>query len=483
MPKKNHYYSHRDVEPQQINQSMQQAITAFTRRHRAIAEGTFGGVYTLDKDHVVKLAKGHASKNDKKLRSAMQQIEFERSILSTFSHPHLPHVLDAIAQQPLAKLDPSVAYIMKAYTHGDLYEALFGDNKLTFGQQLNHTNIAYQVASALDYIHGEGIIHRDLKPENVLLDENNNAILTDFGLSLRQDPSNSQLIDMSGTPYMYPPEVLDVYLNRVNPPHVSDAQDIYSFGILLLLMMRHSEQDDGLPDCFFETTRTHFRKAFNIKMNQSFLTFSQPGNKLHENHPTMQSAIKLACSPDISKRPTANQFTLFFMENRETEKLFDYANHRNIIKEIKRSQTEDQVQKILDRYEQHISSLSHLYSTKPLMSQLWTSLVVVRIMAKLQNLKLQQLDWQGKSADAIQTSYDHMLAELLALKSLAESVSDTVTKERLQRDINGFKKTLMQEDDQSTKKTSGTASLYQMNSALMPLRSSPIPNHCNRYKL
>ncbi|XP_065638538.1 uncharacterized protein LOC136061294 isoform X3 [Quercus suber] len=90
--------------------------------------------------------------------------------------------------------------------------------------------IVLDVARGLTYLHEEcrqKIVHLDIKPQNILLDENFNAKVSDFGLSKLVDHDQSRVVtNMRGTPGYMAPEWLSLV--------ITEKVDVYSFGVVLL---------------------------------------------------------------------------------------------------------------------------------------------------------------------------------------------------------------------------------------------------------
>ncbi|NLF68352.1 MAG: protein kinase [Candidatus Anammoximicrobium sp.] len=92
--------------------------------------------------------------------------------------------------------------------------------------------IVYKLALALQEAHARGVIHRDLKPANVMMDREQEPVITDFGLARQLDrPEQSRLTHpgmIMGTPAYMSPEQISGEIERVQTP-----SDIYSLGVIL----------------------------------------------------------------------------------------------------------------------------------------------------------------------------------------------------------------------------------------------------------
>ena len=99
----------------------------------------------------------------------------------------------------------------------------------------------WQVCQALDYAHQLGVIHRDVKPANILVDEDNRALLTDFGLaSLAEgELTITKQGDLLGTPaYMSPEQAL-------GEKNVGPASDVYSLGAVFYHLLNRKLPFNG----------------------------------------------------------------------------------------------------------------------------------------------------------------------------------------------------------------------------------------------
>ncbi|KAG1738751.1 kinase-like domain-containing protein [Suillus lakei] len=109
--------------------------------------------------------------------------------------------------------------------------------------------LLFQVVSGLQYLHSRNIIHGDLMPLNVLIDENENALLADFGLSRLLADHETSFFNSHGPGAIRwaAPEIIPLDPERPNEEvsKPNKASDIYSFGcIMMQVLSGHSPYGD-----------------------------------------------------------------------------------------------------------------------------------------------------------------------------------------------------------------------------------------------
>jgi len=146
----------------------------------------------------------------------------EAQLLANLSHPHILKVFDYGHQD-------DTVYIVMELLHGGTLNDWLRKGHVSPPHALR---MLAQIGAALDYAHARNIVHRDLKPQNVLLDEAENAYLTDFGIAkLLHNPSLTATGQTVGTPSYMAPEQWD-------PTKEVDARaDIYSLGVIAYEML------------------------------------------------------------------------------------------------------------------------------------------------------------------------------------------------------------------------------------------------------
>jgi serine/threonine-protein kinase len=144
---------------------------------------------------------------------------------------HHEHILPVLGY---GEVDDILYMIMPLITGATLAELLaLKHGPLPFAEIAGYLN---QLASAIDYAHQHGFLHRDIKPSNVLLDEQGEVYLVDFGIAHLFDSGLSAIDEaptsltttgkIYGTPAYMAPE-------RFKGEQAEPATDIYALGILL----------------------------------------------------------------------------------------------------------------------------------------------------------------------------------------------------------------------------------------------------------
>jgi len=183
---------------------------------RLLGHGGFADVYLGEHIHLNTLAAIKVL--DARLTAdEITQFRDEARTIARLEHPHIVRVLDF-------GVEDRIPFLVMSYApNGTLRQRHPRGIRLSPDDVLPYIK---QVADALQYAHDEKLIHRDVKPENMLLDRNNQILLSDFGLAMASYSSSQESPqDISGTiAYMAPEQT------RGNPRPASDQ---YALGVVV----------------------------------------------------------------------------------------------------------------------------------------------------------------------------------------------------------------------------------------------------------
>ncbi|MBZ0201605.1 MAG: protein kinase [Ignavibacteria bacterium] len=189
-----------------------------------IGEGGMGSVYLakdklLDRRLAIKILNPHLTKN----KQFIERFILEAKILSRLEHENIVRIVNFFDYE-------GNYYMVMTYAEGITLKDLINQTGPIIENRA--LKIFIKVCESLEYAHSSNIVHRDIKPENIIIDDNDNIKILDFGIAKIIDSSSmTRTGTKMGTLYYMSPEQIKADKN------IDSKADIYSLGIVLYEML------------------------------------------------------------------------------------------------------------------------------------------------------------------------------------------------------------------------------------------------------
>ncbi|MEM8732803.1 MAG: serine/threonine-protein kinase [Planctomycetota bacterium] len=189
-----------------------------------IDRGGMGVVYRarhqrLNRIVALKLIRSGSLASDEEVERFLSEAEAAAAL----SHPNIVPIYE------VGQINGLVFYTM-AYIEGDSLAQLVAKGMMESDEAVR---ILHRLCNAVEYAHRAGIYHRDLKPANVLINEEGQPVIIDFGLAkvANRDQSLTATGQILGTPAYMTPELASGRVKTIGP-----AADVYALGAILYFL-------------------------------------------------------------------------------------------------------------------------------------------------------------------------------------------------------------------------------------------------------
>ncbi len=188
-----------------------------------VGKGTTGTVYLshdpyFRRDVAIKVYTTAPDDDPARGKIARKMFFNEAHMVGMLQHPNILPILDA------GEEDGKYYVVMEHVQRARTLEAYCRPDNLLHVEDV--VKIIYKCAKALHYAHRRGVIHRDIKPSNIMLTNDNDVRIIDFGIAILRDSDISRIEGIAGSPSYMSPE-------QVQGNDLTPSSDLYSLGAVM----------------------------------------------------------------------------------------------------------------------------------------------------------------------------------------------------------------------------------------------------------
>ena len=191
---------------------------------RLLGRGSYSSVFLVEdlefgnRNIAMKLLSAQSARDERKYGRFVNEVSLTRDL----GHQNIIRIYDFGKHEDLV-------FLTMEYIEGQTLTSLIAnpnEKKISFAEAVW---IVGNIAKGLDFAHNKGVVHRDLKPDNIMISEEGQVKVTDFGLARWRDQGNknrlTKLWEVVGTPLYMAPE-------QFHTANVDQRVDIYALGLV-----------------------------------------------------------------------------------------------------------------------------------------------------------------------------------------------------------------------------------------------------------